>query len=69
MATMIYTFDASDGKLIFTPNGGPDLWAVGILEASFTDEYALYQVEVRHNDSYATGIVLNRSDSKGKNPV
>ncbi|WP_297435537.1 hypothetical protein [Thermococcus sp.] len=67
MATLIYTFDASDGKLIFTPNGGPDLWAVGILDASFTDEYALYQVEVRHDDSYATGIVLKSFRLKGEN--
>lgn len=58
MATLIYTFDASDGKLVFTPNGGPDLWAVGVLSASFSDEYALYQVEVRHDDSYAVGLVL-----------
>ncbi|AFL96119.1 hypothetical protein CL1_1924 [Thermococcus cleftensis] len=58
MATLIYTFDASDGKLVFTPNGGPDLWAVGILDASFADEYALYQVEVKHDDSYAVGLVL-----------
>ncbi|WP_456420560.1 hypothetical protein [Thermococcus sp.] len=58
MATLIYTFDASDGKLVFTPNGGPDLWAVGILSASFSDEYGLYQVEVKHDDSYAVGLVL-----------
>jgi len=58
MATLIYTFDASDGKLVFTPNGGPDLWALGVLSASFSDEYALYQVEVRHDDSYAVGLVL-----------
>ena len=58
MATLIYTFDASDGKLVFTPNGGPDLWAVGVLSASFSDEYALYQVEVKRDDSYAVGLVL-----------
>jgi hypothetical protein len=58
MAVMIYTFDASDGKLVFTPNGGPDLWAVGVLSAYFSDEYSLYQVEVKGDDSYATGLVL-----------
>ncbi|WP_342764463.1 hypothetical protein [Thermococcus sp. 21S9] len=58
MATLIYTFDASDGKLVFTPNGGSDLWAVGVLSTSFSDEYALYQVEVKHDDFYAVGLVL-----------
>ena len=58
LATLIYTFDASDGKLIATPNSGPDLWAIGILDAHFTDEYAEYRVEVEHDNSYATGLVL-----------
>ncbi|WP_297093048.1 hypothetical protein [Thermococcus sp.] len=58
LATLIYTFDASDGKLIATPNGGPDLWAIGILDAQFMDEYAEYRVEVEHDNSYATGLVL-----------
>ncbi|CAD5244323.1 hypothetical protein [Thermococcus camini] len=66
MATLIYTFDASDGNLVFTPNGGPDLWAVGILSASFSDEYALYQAEVRHDDSYATGLVLKLFKTSAK---
>ncbi len=58
LATLIYTFDASDGKLIATPNSGPDLWAIGVLDAHFTDEYAEYRVEVEHDNSYATGLVL-----------
>ncbi|BAD84512.1 hypothetical membrane protein, conserved [Thermococcus kodakarensis KOD1] len=58
MGTLIYTFDASDGKLIATYNDGPDLWAVGILDAQFTDEYGQYKMEVEHEESYASGLVL-----------
>ncbi|WP_297458774.1 hypothetical protein [Thermococcus sp.] len=58
MATLSYTFDASDGKLITTLNSGPDLWAIGILNADFIDEYSCYRVEVKHDYLYAFGLFL-----------
>ncbi|MDK2913534.1 MAG: hypothetical protein PWQ79_449 [Thermococcaceae archaeon] len=67
MGTLIYTFDASDGKLITTYNDGPDLWAVGILDTQFTDEYGQYKMEVEHEESCAGGLVLKSFKIAGEN--
>jgi len=55
---MIFRFDASRGILLSTSQEAPDLWALGILSASFRDEYSQYHIEVKGDEFYLTGLVL-----------
>ncbi|KUH34105.1 hypothetical protein APY94_03305 [Thermococcus celericrescens] len=61
---MIFRFDASRGILLSTFQEAPDFWALGVLSASFVDEYSLYHVEVKGDNFYLTGLVLENFTTK-----
>ncbi|WP_456395848.1 hypothetical protein [Thermococcus sp.] len=63
-SAMIFRFDASRGILLSTFQEAPDFWALGILSASFVDEYSLYQIEVKGDKFYLTGLVLANFTTK-----
>ncbi|WP_258084312.1 hypothetical protein [Thermococcus thermotolerans] len=63
-SAMIFRFDASGGILLSTFQEAPDFWALGVLSASFVDEYSLYQVEVKGDKFYLTGLVLENFTTK-----
>jgi len=65
-SAMIFRFDASRGILLSTFQEAPDFWALGVLSASFVDEYSLYHVEVKGDKFYLTGLVLEDFTTKAE---
>jgi len=67
-STTAFRFDASRGVLLSTLGEAPDFWALGILSANFADEYSAYQIEVKGDDSYLTGLVLEEFKTGAEPP-